>query len=157
MRIGLHSLGGFCRDIAGSAAVEFALTAPVLILLMFGIIEAGRALWAQNSLQYAVERAARCGVVYYTCNLSKQADPSFSGSCGVCVSNAAMKDYAVTQVYDQLISSSAFTITRPSATNLCVAGSWTFAPWFQSFKLPMVGNVVVMPPITLTSQSCRSE
>jgi Flp pilus assembly protein TadG len=61
MRTRLHSLGGFCRDIAGSAAVEFALTAPILILLLFGIIETGRALWAKNSLQYAVERdAAPC-------------------------------------------------------------------------------------------------
>jgi len=155
MRTRLHSLGGFCRDIAGSAAVEFALTVPVLILLLFGIVETGRALWAKNSLQYAVERAARCGSVYYTCN------GAGLGSCGVCVSDAATKAYAVTQVYDQPISSDAFTITHPvdanGYTSLCVAGSWTFTPWFQSLtKLPIVRNVVVMPPITLASTSCRS-
>ena len=137
MRLRLHFLGGFCRNIAGSAAVEFALTAPVLILLLFGIVEAGRALWATNSLQYAVERAARCGVVNHTT---------------VCPSDAAIKTYAVTQVYDRPISSDAFTVNHPvdanGAKSLCVAGSLTFTPWFQSLTM--------MPPIALTSNSCRA-
>jgi Flp pilus assembly protein TadG len=155
MRIRLHSLGGFCRHIAGVAAVEFALTVPVLILLLFGIIETGRALWAKNSLQYAVERAARCGAVYSTC-----INAGLS-TCGVtCASDAAIKTYAVTQVYDQTISAGAFTVSHPvdasGHASLCVAGSWTFTLWFQSLsKLPIVRNTVVMPPIVLASNSCR--
>jgi Flp pilus assembly protein TadG len=136
MRTRLHSFGRFYRDIAGSAAVEFAATAPVLILLLFGIVEAGRSLWATNSLQYAVERAARCGVVNSTIT---------------CPSDDAIKAYAVTQVYAQSISSDAFTVTRDSvngAQRLCVAASWTFTPWFQSLTM--------MPSIALGRNSCRS-
>lgn len=145
MRFRLHSLDGFCRDIAGSAAVEFACTAPLLILLLFGIVETGRVLWTKNSLQYAVERATRCGVVNQTT---------------VCPSDVAIKTYAVTQVYGQPIGSGAFTVNHlvdaNGAKSLCVAVSWTFTPWFQSLtKLPLVRNVVLMGPIALTGNSCR--
>src|SRR5512143_2460198 len=122
MRIRFHSFGGFWGDIAGSAAVEFAVTAPVLILLMFGMIEAGRALWAQNSLQYAVERAARCRVVYLTCNSDNYT------SCGICSSDTATQIYAAGQVYyhyNGIVSSDAFTVSYPdSGKRLCVASSF---------------------------------
>lgn len=154
MRICFHSFGGFCRDIAGSAAVEFAVTVPVLILLMFGMIETGRALWAQNSLQYAVERATRCRVVYLTCN-----NDGYT-SCGVCSSDTATQTYAAGQVYyhyDGTVNSSAFTVSHPnSGKTLCVASSFAFLPAFQNLtNLPIVRNVSIMPPITLTSNSCR--
>lgn len=43
----------------GAVAVEFALIIPVLLLFMFGIIEFGRVMWINSSLQYSVEKAAR--------------------------------------------------------------------------------------------------
>lgn len=47
-------------DRHGSVAAEFALVIPLLLLLSFGIIEFGRTMWVRNSLQSAVEDAARC-------------------------------------------------------------------------------------------------
>ncbi len=44
---------------AGSAALEFALVAPVFFLLMFAIIETSIIYFAQASLQYAVNDVAR--------------------------------------------------------------------------------------------------
>jgi Flp pilus assembly protein TadG len=44
---------------AGSAALEFALIAPVFFLLMFAIIETSILYFAQATLQYAVNDAAR--------------------------------------------------------------------------------------------------
>jgi len=43
----------------GTAVAEFAMTVPVLLLLMLGIIEFGRALWIKQTLQFAVETASR--------------------------------------------------------------------------------------------------
>jgi hypothetical protein len=44
----------------GNAAVELALTAPVLFMFIVGVFEMGRMLWVQNALSYAVAQAARC-------------------------------------------------------------------------------------------------
>jgi Flp pilus assembly protein TadG len=43
----------------GGAAAEFALIVPVLLLLIVGIFEFGRAYWIQNNLQFAAEEAGR--------------------------------------------------------------------------------------------------
>ncbi len=61
-------------DIRGVAAVEFALIVLPLLLMVLGIIDGGRMLWTQNSLQYAVEQAARCAVVNSktTCSTAAQ-------------------------------------------------------------------------------------
>lgn len=47
------------RGERGAVAVEFALVLPVLVLLLFGIIEFGRGYNAQISLQGAVREGAR--------------------------------------------------------------------------------------------------
>ncbi|HZS84410.1 MAG TPA: TadE/TadG family type IV pilus assembly protein [Stellaceae bacterium] len=50
-------------DRGGATAVEFALILPALTLLLLGIMECGRLVWAQSTLQMAVEDAARCASV----------------------------------------------------------------------------------------------
>ncbi|HEX4079420.1 MAG TPA: TadE/TadG family type IV pilus assembly protein [Rhizomicrobium sp.] len=47
------------RSCAGSALVEFAVVAPVLILLLFGTIEIGVIFFLQSTLQNAADDAAR--------------------------------------------------------------------------------------------------
>ena len=50
----------------GAAAVEFAIILPVLLLIVLGLIEAGRAVWTQSTLDYAVQAAARCHAIGHT-------------------------------------------------------------------------------------------
>jgi Flp pilus assembly protein TadG len=57
----------FCRD-DGAAAVEFALVLPLVLVLVFGIIDMGRLLFTANSLTSAVREGARFAAV--------QTDPS---------------------------------------------------------------------------------
>ncbi len=47
----------------GAAAVEFALVLPLLLLLVFGIIDFGRAYMAQISLTQAAREGARLGAL----------------------------------------------------------------------------------------------
>lgn len=47
----------------GAAAVEFGMVAPVLILIMMGVVEFGRLHWVRNSLEYAAEQTARWAIV----------------------------------------------------------------------------------------------
>jgi Flp pilus assembly protein TadG len=55
---------GFCRRLRadsqkGSAAIEFAMVAPVFFLILMAIIESGVVFFAQSALQNAVNDAAR--------------------------------------------------------------------------------------------------
>jgi Flp pilus assembly protein TadG len=53
----------FARSECGAAAVEFALVAPVLLMLVFGIVDFGRAMWTYNVLTAALREGARAGAV----------------------------------------------------------------------------------------------
>src|SRR5260370_7299171 len=48
------------RDTQGATLVEFAVTLPLFMLVLFGIIQVGLMLWVQAGLQHGVETAARC-------------------------------------------------------------------------------------------------
>jgi Flp pilus assembly protein TadG len=56
-------LGRLIRSERGTAIVEFALIAPVLFLLVFGIIEFGRALNYYNDLTQLAGQGARAAAV----------------------------------------------------------------------------------------------
>lgn len=59
------------RDTRASTAVEFALIAGPLMLLMLGTLEFGRVEWARQSLQDIATQGARCvGVVKPDCALN---------------------------------------------------------------------------------------
>lgn len=53
---------GPARD--GAAAIEFAMAAPFLILLLVGILQVGLMFLAKNGLQHAVEAGARYATIY---------------------------------------------------------------------------------------------
>lgn len=50
---------GFFRDRSGVAAIEMALVLPVFLMIVFGIIEFGRALKTWNEVDHALGRAVR--------------------------------------------------------------------------------------------------
>jgi Flp pilus assembly protein TadG len=47
----------------GAALTEAALVFPILLMVMFGLVEYGRMAWTANALNFAVQEAARCGRV----------------------------------------------------------------------------------------------
>lgn len=51
------------RSESGASAVEFALVLPVLMMILFGIIEFGIALYQQSILTNASREGARLGIV----------------------------------------------------------------------------------------------
>jgi Flp pilus assembly protein TadG len=56
----------FLRRAEGTTAVEFALTSPIYFLALFGLAQVSLWLWADFSLQQAVDAASRCAVVLKT-------------------------------------------------------------------------------------------
>lgn len=66
MKSPLNSIMNFLKRLKnrnGSSAVEFAVLLPILILLIFGIIEFGRAYNAYLSVSHAAREAARLAAV----------------------------------------------------------------------------------------------
>ena len=115
------------RDDRGTSALEFAMTAPVFFLFIFGIIEFGLLFWTQLGLQHGTQMAARCATVNPT----------------LCPSDTAITSYAVQQAYGLTLPSQTFTFTTPACGNQVSA---TYA-----FHFPEVLN---LSPITLTAQAC---
>lgn len=113
-------------DTAGSTAVEFAFVGPLLLLMMFGVIEFGRALWTENALQYAVAEAARCMTV----------------NTNLCGSPSQTQAFAATRSGLSL-PASVFTAGRAFCGNK-VSARYSFEPLLG--LLPY--------PVTLTAQSC---
>lgn len=52
-----------CRDRSGAGALEFALVAPVLIVLIVGVIQVSLALYKGATVQWVAERAARAAMI----------------------------------------------------------------------------------------------
>ncbi len=152
MRSLARLLARFHDDAFGSTAAEFAFVAPVLILLLFGIMEYGRLLWTKNSLEYAVERAARCAAIYYNKGTS-------------CTDASATQSYAVSQVNGvtgAAVASAAFTVTYsggPPPTTACVSASLPFAFLVLNGLMalaPHHSSSSHLPSVTLSGQSCRA-
>lgn len=73
---------GLWRDKGGATAVEFALVLPVLLLLVFGSIASGVALWNWNVLEGASAEAARCLAIQSPdCAAAEAACPGSAGAC----------------------------------------------------------------------------
>lgn len=115
------------RDNRGASALEFALTAPVFLLLIFGIIAFGLLLWTQLGLQHGTEMAARCATVNPT----------------VCPSSSAITSYAAQQAYGLALPTETFSYSTPACGNQ-VSASYTF-------HFP---EVLKLSPVTLTARSC---
>lgn len=112
----------------GTAALEFALVLPALLLFMLGIMDVGRLVWTQTTLDRAVEAAARCGAI----------DTS---ACGTA---AKIQSYAADQAFG-------LTITNPSlvfavsqqACGIQVAASFPFAliiPWIATSDVTLAAT-----------------
>lgn len=56
-------LGGLARDSGGSVVVEFALIGPVMLTMLFGVMEFGRYTYVQAAVNLAAQETTRYAVV----------------------------------------------------------------------------------------------
>jgi Flp pilus assembly protein TadG len=76
----MHILRRFAREHGGAAALEFAMVAPVFIMLVVGGIAAGNAVFEVASMHYAVESGARCASIQTTVCTSSSAVVTYTQS-----------------------------------------------------------------------------
>ncbi len=66
-------------DRGGASAAEFALVLPLLLILLFGIIDGGRYMWSINRAEKAAQMGVRMAVV--TDSVSTSIGDDFVGAC----------------------------------------------------------------------------
>lgn len=116
------------RDERGVAAVEFAITSPVYFLALFGLVQAGLWLWADFSLQRAVDAASRCAAI-------------LTATCGT---TSAIQTYAANNVVGLSVPSSAFSVTNASC------GAQVSA----AYAVPTFTSGLGLPNITVHVSAC---
>jgi Flp pilus assembly protein TadG len=67
------------EDRTAASAAEFALVLPLLLVFLFGIIDAGRWMWTYNQAEKATQMGARLAVV--TTPVSSSLGASYIGAC----------------------------------------------------------------------------
>lgn len=60
--LALH-LRALRREQCGTAAVEFAIIAPMFFALLLSVVDVGRYVWTLNTIQYATDEAVRAGAI----------------------------------------------------------------------------------------------
>ncbi|HZT51383.1 MAG TPA: TadE/TadG family type IV pilus assembly protein [Stellaceae bacterium] len=125
--------GILAHDRRGVTAVEFALLLPFFVILLFGIIEFGQALFLQAALQHAVTEAARCATI-----------SGAPGSTPDCSSADKVATYAASEAYGLAVASGVFSTSAPAGFN-CVAASYPF-----TLSIPLLPALAV----TLSAKSC---
>jgi len=98
------------RDTRGSAAVEFAVMAPLFLALTLGMVEVGLLMWIQLGLQHGVEMAARCATINTT----------------LCNSNTAIQNFAAQNAYGLNPAPASFTVNTAAACGNQVTASYSF-------------------------------
>src|SRR5262249_46499038 len=111
-------------DTWGGALVEFTVTVPVFLLLMFGLVQAGLLLWTKVGLQHGVEVATRCASVNYSAlrlGAPISGVPSCFGVAPTDVTIRNIQDYAAANSFGLVPSFSSFTVTPtlPPAGGAC--------------------------------------
>jgi Flp pilus assembly protein TadG len=135
-RRGGRSFARFCRARNAAISIEVAFIIPVLVVFLLGIIEVGRALWIQTSLQYAVTVAARCASLG-------------SSSC------TNVPSYAASQAFGMSIPSGDFTYTSGASCGNAgyTAGSQVTANY--TFNSVVGGLIRPLNSVPLTATACH--
>lgn len=113
---------------SGAVGVEYGLLLPALLVLVLGIIDVGRLLWTQTTLEHAVQAASRCGAIDTT----------------LCSTASQTQTYAVAQAFGLQVATTNFTVST-LACGRNVTASVPFVliiPWITTTSL------------TLTATSC---
>ena len=119
------------RSQRGATAVEFALVAPIFLIMVIGVFELGRAMWIRASMQYAVEETTRYAIVNTSATTSALATYAASAysSSGINISGAT---FSATQA------------TTSGITYVTITGSYDFS---------VIVPLVPIPDITLSAKS----
>lgn len=134
----MRFLGSHRRRERGQSTVEFALISIVFFLLVFGMIDVGRAVWNYNTLAQATREGTRYAIVHG----GDSTDPSGPGSAYYTAPDSDTQITATVQQYGSGLNASRLTVNAewPGGTNLSgnpvrVTSQYTYEPLFNFLGL----------------------
>jgi Flp pilus assembly protein TadG len=143
-------------DTRGSALVEFTVTFPFFLLLMFGLLQAGLLLYTNTGLQHGVERAARCASVNYSAKQIGLTQSCFAVA-PTDVTDTTIKQYAAQSSWGLVPSSDSFIVHSPPDAN-ANCGTDTNGNVVPGFVVTVSStpNLLryIFPSVTLNAKSC---
>jgi Flp pilus assembly protein TadG len=115
----------FLRDLSGASAVELALVLPAFAALLIGFFNGCAMYWGQTALHFAVDDAARCWSVGFSCTTAAQA-----------------RTFASTHYHGPHINSLTFTATSPASTEGGTGGYCTHPGYGNTSTNSVPGYIV---------------
>ena len=132
----MTTLKRLARCGAGAAILEFALLAPVFLMMLFGIIEFSRLAWTRQTLDEVAFSTARC--------------MSVETSCGT---TDMQRSYAISRAADYGIALSAANVTISGNASCNGYGASNTVTISKSFASPAKGLIPALPD-EVTSSAC---
>ncbi len=127
----LQTIAGFRRDSRGVIAAEFALSLPILVMLITGLVEVGRIVYTQTALDFAAQEGTRFAIVRDG-EVTTEEIEAYASSRMLGVVDGQMAVFAATAPIDPGTNTSLITIEV----------SFQYRPWFP-----------LIPGFTLTADS----
>lgn len=127
--IGKKTRPTFAKSTSGAAAVEFSLTAPAYLLLLFMVAQVAIWLWTTFALQHGAEAAARCA-------------SNLPTTCGTVTQ---IQDYARNNAYGLRVNASVFVVDQAAACGNRVTASVQFFEFLTRMGVQ---------PFTATGSAC---
>ena len=127
------------RETRGGSATEFAVIVPVFFALVFAVIHLSFILWAETSLHWATETAARCA------SINSNVGTGATGACATAgaTTNATVKAYATTQYHGPNVTP-VFTANTTATCGKLVSATATY----------QLNVVVTSVAVNLNAKSC---
>jgi Flp pilus assembly protein TadG len=123
----------------GATLVEFSIAATVFLLVMFAVLEFGRALWTHNALTDAARRGARYAVLHRADQIDEVKNVVVYGDPAG-GTNPVVENLSTTNVQ---VSYTNFTLDAGTV-------QVTITDYQFHFVIPIVGTQIQMPNYTTT-------
>lgn len=138
-----------CRE-RGQAMIEFAFVMPLVVLLLMGVFDLGRAVYAYNTLQSVARETARYGTFKPSSIMDSCTFPFLTEYCQNGVANTAALDPTLIVITSRCLLKDR--VTQVTPTQQCVkpyilevSVRYTFQPVTLLFSpLPLTGKTEMM-------------
>ena len=134
------------KDVSGTTMVEAAIAIPVVVVVTFGLLQAGLLIWTLVGLQHGIDMAARCASVT---DVAKQVGWTSSscvpGKDPKNITDSDIKAYAASSSWGVSPPASDFQVNRSTTCSGVTGDNISLQNPFTPFNLHYLFNVGFIP------------